>query len=95
MHVVTQTEEVMDSKLNDGQVDNLHNDSIIEYNEEEEKEVNDTEISSMNESSLFKTSTPKKKKIQCSECLNKSQCTDCFVRQTLKIGHRVHFSEGL
>ena len=66
-----------ESKLIETNVDDLENDSMNAYSE----------------SSLFKTSTPKKKRIQCSECLNKSQCTDCFVRQTLKLGHRVHFSE--
>ena len=71
-----------------------------EYNEEEHNS-NDTNIADVdnesmdenNELSLFKTSTPKKKKIQCSDCFNQSQCTDCFVRQTLKLGHRVHFPE--
>ena len=101
LHVISLTGEEKEDKVNDINVDNLGNGSINEYNEEdEETKLNDTEIddldySSMNESSLFKTSTPKKKRIQCSECINQSQCTDCFVRQTLKIGHRVHFSEGL
>ena len=101
LHVVSQTEEENENKLNDTKVDNLDNVGNNEYNKENEvTELNDTEIDdlendSMNESSLYKTSTPKKKRIQCSECINQPQCTDCFVRQTLKLGHRVHFSEGL
>ena len=29
----------------------------------------------------IKTSTPKKRKFQCEECKDKSQCIDCYVRQ--------------
>ena len=76
----SQAEEEKESKINDTKIDNLENGSM--------NENNDTK-----ESSVFKTSTPKKKRIECSECFNRSQCTDCFVRQTLK-RHRVHFSEG-
>ena len=31
----------------------------------------------------FKTSTPNKKTVQCEECINRTQCTDCFVRQDM------------
>ena len=51
----------------------------------------------------FKTSTPNKKTVQCEECINRTQCTDCFVRQDMMTRqfsydgqnkrHRVHFSE--
>ena len=81
------------------------NNSEFSHTEEEEEENESNEIKnddldseSITEytgSSLFRTSTPKKQRIQCSECSNRSQCTDCFVRQTLKIGHRVHFAEDL
>ena len=37
----------------------------------------------MNHDDKFLTSTPKKTKFECEECENKSQCTDCFVGQTL------------
>ena len=29
----------------------------------------------------FMTSTPQKKKIDCDECKQKSQCVDCYVRE--------------
>jgi hypothetical protein len=35
----------------------------------------------------FFTSTPKKKKFQCEECLDLSQCTYCFVRQDIQNEH--------
>ena len=33
------------------------------------------------------TSTPIKIKFKCEECKDKSQCTDCFVRQDWAIAH--------
>ena len=48
---------------------------------------NDVQISDMedgdNSDDLvnFVTSTPVKRKIQCEECKNETQCVDCFVRQ--------------
>ena len=52
------------------------------------------------------TSAPQKKIVQCEECFNRSQCTDCYVRQVMMTEHilydgqdkpshrnRVHFSD--
>ena len=38
----------------------------------------------------FLTSTPKKIKCECEECINKTQCTDCFVNQHEAIGQILH-----
>ena len=45
------------------------------------------------EKGSFATSTPQKRKFDCKECLNDTQCTDCFVRETLASSHSVHFSD--
>ena len=65
-------------------------DTMIE-NYENESEMEETDYT--NEKESFLTSTPQKRKFECKECLNQSQCTDCFVRQVMEKSHRVHFSE--
>ena len=42
---------------------------------------------------LFKTSTPRKRKFECDECHNKSQCVDCFVGQVNARNPKVHFED--
>ena len=66
--------------------------------------INDNENCSQNsghDSSSFVTSTPQKKSFQCEECVNQSQCTDCYVRQHIETGqlpmnrkHRVNFKDN-
>ena len=46
----------------------------------------------------FITSTPKKQKLSCENCYDKSQCDTCFVDQYIqktKGGDRKHFREEL
>ena len=59
--------------------------SNVSENEESENEDSFDEemLNDMNHDDKFLTSTPKKTKFECEECENKSQCTDCFVGQTL------------
>ena len=63
--------------------------------------VNDTETEDVEEvymdendttsgDNSFVTSTPQKTKFDCEDCKNKSQCTDCYVRQD---NRHVHFSD--
>ena len=44
------------------------------------------------DASSFVTSTPEKV-FQCEDCDDKTQCTDCFVRQETTPLHRVHFPD--
>ena len=50
--------------------------------EEEQCSQNDAD----NNYESFVTSTPQKTEYQCDECENETQCTDCFVRETLGTG---------
>ena len=44
----------------------------------------------------FMTSTPQKKKIDCDECKQKSQCVDCYVREEYESkDERLFFMTGL
>ena len=52
--------------------------------DEEQFSGNDEHMNQMDECDSFVTSTPQKEKYQCQECENQTQCTDCFVRQTLE-----------
>ena len=44
------------------------------------------------EKGSFTTSTPIKRKFECKECIEGTQCTDCFVRETLASSDSIHFS---
>ena len=76
-----------------------HVDTEIEMVEEQcSKNGEDSETVDDNES--FVTSTPQKSKFQCEECENKTQCTDCSVRDYVGTGnmasyrkHKVHFKD--
>ena len=46
---------------------------------------------SANNFDSFVTSTPEKV-FQCEDCNDKTQCTDCFVRQETTPLHRLHFA---
>ena len=58
-------------------------------------EIDDT----MDEPDTFVTSIPQKKEFKCEECVNMTQCTDCYVRQHEETGQlpkrkrKVHFKE--
>ena len=59
--------------------------------EKSDTEINDTTEDTIDriaeeseESSNFITSTPKKNPYKCEECLNKTQCIDCYVREYTK-----------
>ena len=57
------------------------------YSQENVSQENDTLENDFMESNAtgndrnFMTSTPTKKKYDCNDCRNKSQCVDCFVQQ--------------
>ena len=57
----------------------------------EDSKMDDNE-NSANTSDAFVTSTPVKV-FQCENCNDKTQCTDCFVRQVTAPLHRVHFED--
>ena len=40
------------------------------------------------------TSTPQKVQYECEECINKTQCTDCFVRQYMAAGQIMYGGDG-
>jgi len=69
----------------DTQIDDLADEDSISLDEE----------NTSDENAQFLTSTPKKRKIECEECINQSQCTDCIVRQVLRKTQKVHFPDGL
>lgn len=65
---------------------------------DEETNEMDESHDTTNHYSSFVTSTPRNTIYQCEECGNQSQCTDCFVRQTLMTNeksHRVHFPDEI
>ena len=47
------------------------------------------------EKKSFTTSTPRKRKFECNDCINISQCVDCYVRQDNAPRQRVHFSDDI
>jgi hypothetical protein len=78
------------------EVNTIH-DTEIDMDEEQCNTIDADSVVDDYES--FVTSTPQKTKYQCDECNNITQCTDCFVRQTLDAGksnrkHKVHFKDG-
>jgi hypothetical protein len=81
--------------LRHSDVVNTQNDvnvSILEeHNDVEENDMSAEEFPS-NES--FLTSTPQKFEYECEECINKTQCTDCFVRQHEATGQIRHGDVG-
>ena len=53
---------------------------VMELNDDATKsDMEDKDVS--DDSVNFVTSTPVKRKFNCEECANQSQCVDCFVRQ--------------
>ena len=57
----------------------------------EDSKMEDNDYSADN-SDIFVTSTPEKV-FQCKDCNDKTQCTDCVVRQETTPLHRVHFED--
>ena len=60
---------------------------VPERSKKEDTDINDGQISDMEDNDIsddgvnFVTSTPVKRKVNCKECKNETQCVDCFVRQ--------------
>ena len=44
----------------------------------------------MDKRTYLYTSTPKKGKLKCEECIDESQCTKCFVDEYIKNRHEHH-----
>jgi hypothetical protein len=64
---------------------------------EETTEMDDNDDTTHDNNS-FVASTPRNSSFQCEGCANQSQCTDCFVRQTITTSensHRVHLSDEI
>ena len=68
------------------------------YNDTEVDNVIDTEIEMDEDENTvdkgsFLTSTPEKQKLECNDCINMTQCTDCYVRQVTRRSVHVHFPD--
>ena len=86
-------------KHSEEEIDNMK-DIDDEIPEDDYSEDTDNDTSPVDEHNSFVTSTPQKTEFQCDECVNKSQCTDCFVRQFTATGQltptrkpKVHFRD--
>jgi hypothetical protein len=61
--------------------------TFTERSQKEDTDINDGQISDMEDNDIsddgvnFVTVTPVKRKVNCKECKNETQCVDCFVRQ--------------
>ena len=75
-----------EEKNNSKDINNVDN---IEESDSEDIDTTDEEKKS------FTTSTPRKRKFECDDCNNKSQCVDCYVRQDNAPRQRVHFSDDV
>ena len=54
--------------------------------------IDDSEMDDNNNFDSFATSTPQAKSIQCEDCANITQCTDCYVRQMTR---HISFADNL
>jgi hypothetical protein len=57
----------------------------------DDSETDDNDNFAMNLDS-FVTSTPQEKSIKCEDCANRTQCTDCYVRQMTR---HISFTDNL
>ena len=63
-----------------------------------DKDITEIDDDTIHDDSSFVTSTPRNGRFQCEECINQTQCTDCFARQIIMTSdkpHRVHFSDEI
>ena len=67
---------------------------ITNLDDVEESDIEKNDITS-DEKKSFTTSTPRKRKFECEECDNESQCTDCFVRQDMATRQQVNFADDV
>ena len=71
-------------------------DMSVASNEDEMEVVDDDSMDgndTTTEYTSFLTSTLQKSKFDCEDCINETQCTDCFVRQATIRVPKVHFSD--
>ena len=70
---------------------NVNNDTEIDdvIDSESEMEADECTV----DTGSFLTSTPQKRKFECNDCIDKTQCTDCYVREATRHSVHVHFSD--